>query len=372
MGSVLAFSTQSHRAKIPTKSIGYNFENRRSDRPWFRKPRRPRSTKLKSSFSIPQSAGPLGLLAIQFGCQPILTKTLVPKSLVRSTFLLAQDSSRILLCAIMLLITGDLGKSFSQWTFQSALLGAGIPSILYLIQNYCSLMAYQNLPPVTYNILNQTKTLSAALCCYLVMGKPQSPLQIVSLMILLFSALVLEGIVPLGIGNSKKEDSSEIRDSSTISESGRADLLSGVIPILVASFISGLAGALTQKTLQGTSINPYVFSMELSMFSIMILLTSLVTGSPDGKKIRENQINVGWTWKTWIPVITNAMGGLLVGLVTKYAGAVKKGFALILGLVLSGVLQTRFSEGDESISLQQIAGGVLASISLWMHSAFPP
>jgi UDP-sugar transporter A1/2/3 len=112
--------------------------------------------------------------------------------------------------------------------------------------------------------------------------------------------------------------------------------------------------------------------MELSLFSTLILLTSLFMGSPDGKRLRQNKITVGWSWKTWIPVITNATGGLLVGLVTKHAGAVKKGFALIFGLVLSGVLQTRFSDGDDTISLQQVAGGILASISLWMHSAFPP
>lgn len=372
MRSALAFSPQPDRAKIPLN--GYNLDNKRNGQPWFQKSKWHRTTELQSGFAIPQTSVYLTLLAIQFGCQPILTKALVPKSIVRSTVLLAQDSSRLLLCAVVLLITEDFEKSISQWTVQSALLGAGIPSVLYLIQNYCSLIAYQNLPPVTFNILNQTKTLSAALCCYLVMGNRQSPLQVVSLLILLFSALVLEGLVPLGIGRKakKEEESLEIQDKENSSESDGADLVSGVIPILVASFISGLAGALTQKTLQGTSISPYVLSMELSLFSILILLTSLFVWNPDGKRLRENKITDGWTWKTWIPVVMNATGGLLVGLVTKHAGAVKKGFALIFGLVLSGVLQARFSEGEDDISLQQIAGLILASLSLWMHSAFPP
>lgn len=373
-GFALAFSPQQlQRTTLRSKDINHDFKNKylsTCDRTSLERPTRLQKTELKNSVVLYQSSAYLGLLAIQFGCQPILTKSLVPKSIVRSTVLLAQDTSKILLCFIMLVTTGDFHQAIRQWTLKSALMGAGIPSILYLIQNYCSLIAYQNLPPVTYNILNQTKTLSAALCCFLVMGKRQSPLQIVSLLVLLFSALVLEGLVPLGLGKAKKADSLEAETSNK--ESEKANLASGVLPILVASFISGLAGALTQKTLQLRGINTYVLSMELSIFSILMLFASLFLGSPDGKRLREDKVTVGWTRKTWIPVVTNAAGGLLVGLVTKHSGVVRKGFALIFGLVLSGILQTIFSESHGTISMQQIAGGILASISLWMHSAFPP
>jgi UDP-sugar transporter A1/2/3 len=133
-----------------------------------------------------------------------------------------------------------------------------------------------------------------------------------------------------------------------------------------------IAGALSQRNLQFLNVNSYVFSMELSAFSIIIMLTSLSLGTPDGKRLREGKILEGWTWKTWIPVITNAAGGVLVGLVTKHAGAVKKGFALIFGLILSGILQSYFTSNGDGLTTEQLAGGLLASISLWMHSAFPP
>jgi UDP-sugar transporter A1/2/3 len=328
-------------------------------------------TSLQSALAIPQSSFYLGLLAFQFGCQPLLTKAFTPKTIVRSTVVLAQDATRFLLCLCMLLFTGTFDAAMKQWTLRSALFGAGIPSALYLVQNYCSLVAYQNLPPMTYNILNQTKTLSAALCCYLVMGKRQSPLQVVSLLTLLLSAMVIEKIIPIGKGNGLRDpEESKAADESPVHST--PDLASGVVPILVASFISGLAGALAQKNLQILKSNTYVFSMELSAFSIMIMLTSLILGTPDGKRLGQGNGTVGWTWKTWIPVLTNAAGGMLVGLVTQYSGAVKKGFALIFGLVLSGVLQSYFSSDDDGVSLEQIAGGLLASISLWVHSAFPP
>eukprot|EP00541_Cyclophora_tenuis_P019322 CAMPEP_0116552640 /NCGR_PEP_ID=MMETSP0397-20121206/6600_1 /TAXON_ID=216820 /ORGANISM="Cyclophora tenuis, Strain ECT3854" /LENGTH=119 /DNA_ID=CAMNT_0004077615 /DNA_START=302 /DNA_END=661 /DNA_ORIENTATION=+ len=116
--------------------------------------------------------------------------------------------------------------------------------------------------------------------------------------------------------------------------------------------------------------------MELSTASLLVLLLSLVK-SPDGRKIRKEGFWKGWTAKTWFPVATNAAGGILVGLVTKYAGSVRKGFALIMGLFLSGVFQamTGKIDGDDDgsgvVTREQIVGGIMAAVSLWLHSSFP-
>jgi solute carrier family 35 (UDP-sugar transporter), member A1/2/3 len=133
-----------------------------------------------------------------------------------------------------------------------------------------------------------------------------------------------------------------------------------------------LAGAISQKNLQVFGTNAYVFSMELSMFSIFFMLVSLLIGSPDGKRLRSESVFEGWTWKTWIPVISNSFGGVIVGLVTKYAGAVRKGFALIFGLLLSGILQNFVFARDEKLTKEQVVGGILACFSLWMHSTYTP
>lgn len=254
---------------------------------------------------------------------------------------------------------------------------AGIPAALYVVQNYCSLMAYQNLPPITFNVLNQTKTLSAALCCFLIMGKVQSPLQIVSLFLLLLSALVIEKVIPLqrettGVSDVDADANDATNttfpsDNDTASDR-RTEIVSGVIPVLAASFLSGLAGALSQKSLQTMGRDSYLFTMELSAASLLFLIMSLLFNSPDGQRIRKEGFFHGWTPQTWIPVVTNALGGIIVGLVTKYAGSVRKGFALIFGLLLSGILQ---SKQGESVSREQVIGGILAAISLWMYSSFP-
>jgi solute carrier family 35 (UDP-sugar transporter), member A1/2/3 len=252
-----------------------------------------------------------------------------------------------------------------------------IPAGLYAVQNMASLTAYQNLDPLTYNTLNQTKTLSAALCCYIVMGRKQSSIQIFALLLLLISALIMEGVISIDtllLGTHSNGDTAI--SNNQIEWDGRR-FTHGVVPILLASFISGLAGALSQKKLQqtvgtksGGGRDAYLFTMELCAATCVILLISLVISS-DGHNIIANGFWDGWTMYTFIPIMTNSAGGIIVGLVTKYAGSVRKGFALIFGIFLSGIIQA-LMQSDKQISKEQILGGTIAAISLYLHAANPP
>lgn len=256
-------------------------------------------------------------------------------------------------------------KLFSGWNISTWATVAFLPAALYAVQNIAALQAYQNLDSLTFNVLNQTKTLSAALCCYLVMGRKQSFIQVLSLFLLLLSALVMERLVPL-------DSLFSAGVSIGVPEWGSRHWSHGVAPIMVASFISGLSGALSQKNLQsqGGGRNPYLFSMELCAASALILGSSLIISS-DGKRIAEDGFWHGWTATTWIPILTNSIGGIIVGLVTKYAGSVRKGFALIFGIFLSGLVQALL-QPDVGVTTEQAVGGVLAAISLWIHATNPP
>lgn len=328
----------------------------------------------------PQAALYMSMLALQFACQPLLTKKFTPKSVNRSSIVMSQDIVKVIITLAALFMTGSWSTAVAGWSVKSWLTVAALPALLYSIQNIATLIAYQQLPPLTFNVLNQTKTLSAALSCYILMGKVQSKIQIVSLLLLFMSACIIEKLIPFrsSVKNKKLQGvSTKVVEKTMEEKSNHAE---GVIAVLLASFISGLAGALTQRSLQSGMVgtigrNSYFFTLEISFASLLFMLLSTIR-SDDGQDIRTKGFFHNWTPKTLIPIITNASGAILVGLVTKYAGAVKKGFALIFGLVISGLLQAFVAnnngDGDEGkISLEQIVGGLLAALSLWMHNAFP-
>ncbi|KAL7543961.1 hypothetical protein ACHAXR_013373 [Thalassiosira sp. AJA248-18] len=317
------------------------------------------------------------LLALQFGIQPIVTQQFTSKKIIKSTVIFMQESVKLVIGIVGI----SLGKTrwvdvTAGWTFTSWIRLALLPALIYLVQNMCSLLAYQNLDAITYNVLNQTKTLSAAFCCYLIIKKKQSTIQMVALLLLLVAALVMEKVVPMDMflpsywingGKSTTDDSSS---STTIMSSLSPRHFShGVLPIMVASFLSGLAGAITQKSLQVGNRNALLFTMELCVASLLLLLLSFLT-SDDGKQIQQRGFFDEWTVYTIIPILTNSAGGILVGLVIKYAGTVRKGFALIFGILISGLVQSVLEE-DKTLSKEEVAGGILAAMSLWMHATNP-
>lgn len=350
----------------------------------------------------------MSFLALQFGIQPILVRKYTPQTIVRSSVVLVQELVKFGIAGTIY-FSGTKKetreKDLEGWSIKTWIALAGLPAFLYTIQNLAALMAYQNLEALTFNVLNQTKILSAALSCYFVMGKRQSTMQVISLCVLILSTLVIEqilhpgavvslmsmrgGAAAFGLQNPLKGMSGAFSSLSSYASGAGRRVTHGIVPIFVASLISGLAGALTQKNLQGSqgsaSIwtkkrstkssppvsrpprNAYLFSMEMNIASVILLLVSLGLSSDGRTILRSRSFFSNWTPETFIPVITNSIGGILVGLVTKHAGSVRKGFALIFGLLLSGIFQA----GGAGIRTHQIAGGLLAAVSLWMHTAHP-
>lgn len=233
---------------------------------------------MPASLKIPEST-PFILLVFQAGCQPILTKLFMPDELVRTTAVLAQECSKFLFSFLILASTGEWQEPLKDWSLFSAVTAAGVPAALFVVQNYCNLMANQVLPPVAFVVLNQTKTLSTAWCCFILLGQKQSDTQILALLLLVCSALVVQVRIPSAkSGNNSKSNESSLPDemqndkeqeigssemeaeeltalveqTETLSRSAESpkganaddraehQLIMGVMPALCASFISGL------------------------------------------------------------------------------------------------------------------------------------
>lgn len=274
----------------------------------------------------------------------------------------------------------------SNWSIESSILAAGLPSALYAAQGVLTYTSYQNLDAVTFNGLTQVKTLSAALCCYLVLGKLQSKIQIVALGLLSLSTLIFQGtfdqIISRWFGNGKKENIvANSRISDTIDLKKR--LFLGIVPCLAATMLSGLAGAFSQRSLQtivgSMERNAYFYSAEISFFSAVCLLVSMASkkvlnedkeSKHDSKESKEvSGYFDNWTWQTFVPIFVKATGGILTALVHKHSGSVMKGFSLVLGLVFSALLQTVFDGKD--LTFGQMIGTALVLLSSWLHFTNP-
>ncbi|PWA78488.1 CMP-sialic acid transporter 5 [Artemisia annua] len=68
---------------------------------------------------------------------------------------------------------------------------------------------------------------------------------------------------------------------------------------------------------------------------------------------------------TAIPVFINAVGGILVGLVTSYAGGVRKGFVIVSALLVTALLQYVFDGKPPSLYCLFALPLVMMSISIY-------
>ncbi|CAE7209576.1 ROCK1 [Symbiodinium natans] len=304
----------------------------------------------------------LVLLAAQFGLQPLLTKQLLPRGHVPQVFLLSSNFSKILISLLILLFgntrdeVADIARS---WSLRESVLKAGLPAIMFSMQGWLLQVGQAHIDSLSFNLLNQTKTLSAALMCYLLLGKRQSRVQCFALVLLFVSALLL---------GTKGFSSKSSRDTAG-ADAGDAFFF-GVLPVVTAALSSGLTAAMTQRTLKGAQgRNSWLYSMELSMWGSACLLAGVCFSSDARGRLVQGPYQ-GWSALSVLPVMTQAVGGILVGLVTKYSDSVKKGFALVSGIVLTTLAQAVLE--DAPLTSGHLIAAVLVAISTVLHAEFPP
>jgi UDP-sugar transporter A1/2/3 len=282
----------------------------------------------------------------------------------------------------------------ADWSFSSSVMVAGIPASLYAIQGVLTYSSYQSLDPVTFNGLQQTKIISAAIFCFLLLGARQSKVQVVSLLMLTLSAMLFQGRNDVNMmsttcrilykqllgkenddidGTMKKNDDLIIaskQQQQQEQQTKKQNKSVGIITCLLATAISGLAGSLSQKGLQMTGIggrNAYLFTVEVSLYSAICLLLSC-SSRRRSKSLRLEEFRK-WNAGTVLAILCKALGGLLTALVHKYAGSVTKGFCLILGLVLTGAIQAVLDR--KTLSTNQMVGTALVLLSSYLHFTNP-
>ena len=116
------------------------------------------------------------LLALQYGLQPVLAKKFTSPAASKSSVVIATELAKIGIATVSLFHEGAevRSKIFESWSISDYMKFAALPAALYAVQNLLMQHSYVWLDAMTVNLLNQTKTLSAAFFLYVIMGSKQS------------------------------------------------------------------------------------------------------------------------------------------------------------------------------------------------------
>ena len=228
-----------------------------------------------------------------------------------------------------------------------------VPSAVYLVQNNLLYVAASNLDVATYQITYQLKILTTAMFAVTMLNKKLISTQWLSLLILI-----------AGVAMVQLSDVKENKSAAAVEEQSK---LVGFTAALSACCLSGFAGVYFEKILKGSDVSVWMRNVQLALLSVpMGLVTSYMK---DGAKIEDGGFFHGYDNFVWFTVAQNALGGLLVAVVVKYADNILKGFACSLAIIITCVASIFIF--DFSLSLQFSVGAACVIGSIFLYGYVP-
>jgi UDP-sugar transporter A1/2/3 len=210
-----------------------------------------------------------------------------------------------------------------------------------------------HLDAATSQVTYQLKIITTAIFSVIVLKKRLFSYQWLALL-LLFIGVALVQLVQINRGSN--------------TSSHEQNPLLGFFAILIACVLSGFAGVYFEKILKSSSeVSLWIRNIQLSAIAIPFgLLQVFVT---DSTLVSEKGFFYGYTLLTWIVVLLQAQGGLLVAVVVKYADNILKGFATSLSIIVACVVSVYVFQFQ--VTAQFIFGAALVIGSIFLYGKQP-
>ncbi|XP_014902692.1 solute carrier family 35 member A3b isoform X1 [Poecilia latipinna] len=196
-----------------------------------------------------------------------------------------------------------------------------VPAGIYTLQNNLLYVALSNLDAATYQVTYQLKILTTALFSVSMLGKRLGLYQWLSLLSLMAGVMLVQWPT-----KSTGEQKVLTAGSQVV----------GVVAVLMACVSSGFAGVYFEKILKETKQSVWVRNIQLGLFSFLLGFLGMMVY--DGQSVRQSGMFQGYNAITWTVVVLQAVGGLVVAVVIKYADNILKGFATSVSIIMSTLI----------------------------------
>lgn len=205
-----------------------------------------------------------------------------------------------------------------------------IPAGLYTFQNTLQYVAVSNLDAATFQVTYQLKILTTALFSVTMLNRSLSTKKWISCVLLMAGVAVVQ----FPTGESASTSGTKQARDATEPTGGNATV--GLVAVIIACAISGLAGVYFEKVLKDGSSNAslWVRNVQLSFYSLFPAFFIGVVFK-DGAAIAQDGFFAGYNWVVWTAIGFQAFGGLVVALVVNYADNIAKNFATSISIILS-------------------------------------
>eukprot|EP00981_Chlorochromonas_danica_P008754 scaffold2308_cov164-Ochromonas_danica.AAC.4 len=228
-----------------------------------------------------------------------------------------------------------------------------VPSIMYSIQNNLLYYALSHLDAATFQVGYQLKILTTAFFSFVMLNKRQSSMQILSLCLL-----------TLGVSLAQLSSTSSQRGTA---EDQRNSWL-GLLAVFLAACSSGFAGVYFEKLLKNAATSLWMRNIQMGVSSIVAAVLGIYF-SGEGESVRTRGFFAGYSSLVIMVILLQAVGGLIVAVVVKYADNILKGFAASFSIVTACLLSYCFF--DFKPSLLFTIGAALVLLAMYLYAKYP-
>uniref|UniRef100_A0A3Q2YT26 Solute carrier family 35 member A3b n=1 Tax=Hippocampus comes TaxID=109280 RepID=A0A3Q2YT26_HIPCM len=138
----------------------------------------------------------------------------------------------------------------------------------------------------------------------------------------------------------------------------------GLMAVLTACIFSGFAGVYFEKILKEAKQSLWVRNVQLGLFGFVFSTLGMMVY--DGERVAQSGMFQGYNKITCTVVVLQALGGLVVALVMKYADNILKGFATSLSIIVS-MLISYFLLGDFNPTGMFFSGAALVIAATFLY-----
>jgi UDP-sugar transporter A1/2/3 len=275
-----------------------------------------------------------------------------------TTAIVCQEIIKMVVAAVLLYAESfdfnDFKNAINQQIINNKVdsIKTGVPALLFTIQTNLVYLAISNLDAAVFQVTFQIKILTTALFTVVLLNRSLRFLQWISLIILCAGVSIIQ-IQNVNGSNSNNDD--------------HKNAIFGLLCVLMACTLSGLAGVYFEKILKNSKVSIWVRNIQLGVFGTFFALMTVFFSDFDN--VKEKGFFFGYNSLVWINIIIQSAGGLLVAVVIKYADNILKGFATSIAIIVSCLASVYlFSTVIDSVFA---FGTLLVVLSVVLYSYVP-
>lgn len=193
-----------------------------------------------------------------------------------------------------------------------------VPAGLYTVQNNLLFYALSCLDAATYQVTYQLKILTTAMFSVWMLKRRISTQQWLSLV------LLIAGVTLVQIPTEKAPEAAAKQSSYQYL---------GVVAVLVSCISSGFSGIYLEKLLKEITWSLWIRNIQLAIFGCLLGIVAMLVS--DWNQLIVGGFFQGYNAITWMVILLQTFGGLVISLAVRYADSILKGFATSISIVLS-------------------------------------